>query len=253
MRVLKVTLTYQQHISLAPYTHVDAGLVVEVEPNPEDGIDALRDLDALIAAAWGVIGPAVTAQVQTAVAEYDALQGERRLRLTPGDPPLRNGTGAAHTPADPQPALPKQRELIESVRESLGWTHDELRALATRLNVDIATLTRGEAQAFLTALHQQPRRARPPVPPAPAEPQGPTPEAGAHQGSPPALQRPPQTPEEAEQRFYARYGETIGGTTWPKVCAYLGQSRRPKPAGIDDWIAAAEQVRDHAKAQAAPA
>jgi predicted kinase len=57
---------------------------------------------------------------------------------------------------------------------------------------------------------------------------------------------PPRDPAEAERRFFARYGETIGGENWAAVQRYL-QSRAPKPTTVEGWIAAAEAVRDQAR------
>ena len=54
----------------------------------------------------------------------------------------------------------------------------------------------------------------------------------------------PRTPEEAERRFFARYGETVGGGTWTAVQKYLGY-RSPKPETIEDWIDVAAEVRRH--------
>jgi predicted ATPase len=54
----------------------------------------------------------------------------------------------------------------------------------------------------------------------------------------------PRTPEEAERRFFARYGELVGGGTWAAVQKYLGY-RSPKPATIDDWIEVGAEVRRH--------
>lgn len=57
----------------------------------------------------------------------------------------------------------------------------------------------------------------------------------------------PKTADEAQQRFYARYGEAIGGDSWGAVQSYL-RSRAPKPTTVEGWIAAAEAVRDRARA-----
>jgi predicted ATPase len=54
----------------------------------------------------------------------------------------------------------------------------------------------------------------------------------------------PRTPEEAERRFFARYGELVGGETWAAVQKYLGY-RSPKPATIDEWIEVGAEVRQH--------
>lgn len=61
---------------------------------------------------------------------------------------------------------------------------------------------------------------------------------------------PPRDAAEAEQRFFTRYSETIGGSSWQSVQRYLGELR-PRPASVDEWIAAAEAVR--ARARSAPA
>jgi hypothetical protein len=59
----------------------------------------------------------------------------------------------------------------------------------------------------------------------------------------------PSTLTEAAQRFFARYGQIIGGDTWAAVQHYL-RSRVPRPTTIEGWYAAAEAVRDHARATA---
>lgn len=64
-----------------------------------------------------------------------------------------------------------------------------------------------------------------------------------------AAYQPPRDPVEAEQRFFARYGETIGGQEWSAVQRYL-HSHEPKPITVEGWIAAAEAVRDRTRAQA---
>ena len=77
-----------------------------------------------------------------------------------------------------------------------------------------------------------------------------TPEAPTPPSAPAS---PPATPREAEQRFFARYGQIVGGISWLDVRAYLGIST-PKPRTVDQWIAAAEAVRDRSRqASAQPA
>ncbi len=58
----------------------------------------------------------------------------------------------------------------------------------------------------------------------------------------------PRTAEEAERRFFARYGEMVGGDTWAAVQKYLGY-RSPKPATIEEWFEVAAEVRRHAAAK----
>ncbi|MEA2984793.1 MAG: hypothetical protein QOD94_1047 [Alphaproteobacteria bacterium] len=55
----------------------------------------------------------------------------------------------------------------------------------------------------------------------------------------------PRTVEEAERRFFARYGEVIGGTSWSSVEQYLGYEI-VKPTAIRDWIDIAAEVRQRA-------
>lgn len=48
---------------------------------------------------------------------------------------------------------------------------------------------------------------------------------------------PPATPEEAEQRFYARYG-------WDIIVALLGaEAVGKRPATVDEWVGLAIQTR----------
>lgn len=61
-----------------------------------------------------------------------------------------------------------------------------------------------------------------------------------------ATPTPPRDPAEAERRFFARYGDVIGGDTWSEVQRFL-HSRAPKPTTVDGWIAVAEAVRDRAR------
>ena len=76
-------------------------------------------------------------------------------------------------------------------------------------------------------------------------------------GTPPgwrphAPSAPPRDPVEAEQRFFTRYGEIVGGDSWPAVQSYL-RSRAPKPTTVEGWIAAAEAVRDRSRQDSSPA
>jgi len=63
---------------------------------------------------------------------------------------------------------------------------------------------------------------------------------------------PPRDAAEAEQRFFTRYGEIIGGDSWDNVQSYL-RSRAPKPTTIEGWIATAEAVRDRSRSDSSPA
>jgi len=67
-----------------------------------------------------------------------------------------------------------------------------------------------------------------------------------------AAPHPPRDAAEAEQRFFTRYGEIIGGDSWDNVQSYL-RSRAPKPTTIEGWIATAEAVRDRSRSDSSPA
>jgi hypothetical protein len=77
---------------------------------------------------------------------------------------------------------------------------------------------------------------------APQRPAGPT--------RSPAPYVPPKDAAEAEERFYARYSEVIGGQSWGAVQRYLGHLL-PRPQSVEDWIAVAEEVRDRQRQSAA--
>lgn len=53
----------------------------------------------------------------------------------------------------------------------------------------------------------------------------------------------PASPAAAEQRFWAKYGPATSCYRWGDLAARYGLQRRP-PASVDEWIAAAERVRD---------
>jgi AAA domain len=57
---------------------------------------------------------------------------------------------------------------------------------------------------------------------------------------------PPRDPAEAEQRFFTRYADVIGGTTWAAVQRFL-ETRAPRPTTVEGWISVAELVRDRSR------
>jgi hypothetical protein len=75
-------------------------------------------------------------------------------------------------------------------------------------------------------------------PAAPAEAPAPQPATGSAS--------PPRDAAEAERRFFARYGEVVGGTNWSMVQRYLGNPQ-PKPTTVEGWITVAEAVRDRSR------
>ena len=92
------------------------------------------------------------------------------------------------------------------------------------------------------------------APPAPEPEPEPADEDIAFEAAPPPASpaQPPRDPAEAEQRFFNRYGEIVGGDSWAAVQGYL-RSRAPKPTTVEGWIAAAEAVRDRSRQDSSPA
>lgn len=62
----------------------------------------------------------------------------------------------------------------------------------------------------------------------------------------PAPAGPPKDAGEAEQRFFARYADVLGGSSWQAVQRYLGHLL-PRPTDVEGWIAVAEEVRDKSR------
>ncbi|HMO56884.1 MAG TPA: AAA family ATPase [Roseiflexaceae bacterium] len=60
--------------------------------------------------------------------------------------------------------------------------------------------------------------------------------------------QPPRDAAEAEQRFFTRYADVIGGSNWIAVQRYL-ERREPEPTSVEEWIAAAEAVRERSRQQ----
>ncbi|NTW03816.1 MAG: AAA family ATPase [Oscillochloris sp.] len=67
-----------------------------------------------------------------------------------------------------------------------------------------------------------------------------------------ASTNPPKDANEAEQRFFARYADVLGDTSWQAVQRYLGLLL-PKPSSVEGWITVAEQVRDKSRGGTAAA
>jgi hypothetical protein len=121
-------------------------------------------------------------------------------------------------------------------------------AQATNPIEDCETSAIGRALAFLgyassksiasrEEVQEAQRREASYAPPAPKQPARPAP-AKPTNGH--ALDA-----DDAQQRFYARYSEIVGGQDWASVQRFLS-SRAPRPTTVEGWIAAAEAVRDKA-------
>lgn len=65
-----------------------------------------------------------------------------------------NGAGANHiTVKDPDaPASDKQRNYISALQEDLSWTSDQLQGYARDQQIDLVTMTKGQASGFIDGL-----------------------------------------------------------------------------------------------------
>jgi hypothetical protein len=52
----------------------------------------------------------------------------------------------------------------------------------------------------------------------------------------------PKTPREAEKRFYARYANVLGGSSWEDVEAFLGYES-DRPTTVEEWLEIAAEVK----------
>jgi hypothetical protein len=66
-------------------------------------------------------------------------------------------------------------------------------------------------------------------------------DAPARSTAPPAPASVEMSPTDARERFFARYGERVGGPTWRRVQVYLG-SRTPEPTTVEEWVAAGREM-----------
>lgn len=132
----------------------------------------------------------------------------------------------AVTPAQPMtirepdaPASDKQRAYVATLQDQLRWGSEQMGAYAAEQGIDLVTMTKGQASEFIDGLK------------------------ALAEERPAAVQRPPpKTAAEAQQRFFARYSEMIGGASWASVQRYLS-SRAPMPTTVEGWVAAAEAVK----------
>jgi hypothetical protein len=117
-------------------------------------------------------------------------------------------------------ASDKQRAYVATLQDQLRWSSEQMGVYATEQGIDLVTMTKGQASAFIDGLKALTEERQP------------------------AQRPPPKTAAEAQQRFFARYSQTIGGASWASVQKYLN-SRAPMPNSVEGWIAAAEAVKAH--------
>jgi hypothetical protein len=125
-------------------------------------------------------------------------------------------------------ASEKQRNFISALQNDLGWDGEFLGQQARLWGWELATLTRDQASSLIDRMR----------------------ELLPKQAERPAQRPPPKTAAEAQQRFFVRYQDKIGGATWASVQKYLG-TNAPMPRTIDGWIDAATAVNEKG-AQPAP-
>lgn len=91
-----------------------------------------------------------------------------------------HGSYAAITVRDPDaPASEKQRNYIATLQDHLHWTSDELASYAAEHGVNLVTLTKGQASAFIDELKQLAEERARPVGEARARPVGEAPSASS--------------------------------------------------------------------------
>jgi len=124
-------------------------------------------------------------------------------------------------------------EITEYRLEVAATTTGDPAEIAAAITASLEMLRQSIAAQIAVAAPQSAAADDPPPGYAPAEPPS---------GS-------PLTPNEAERRFFARYGEIVGGQEWDAVNRYLHR-RSAKPTTTEGWIAAAEAVRDRSRGEA---
>lgn len=124
-------------------------------------------------------------------------------------------------------------------------------AQATNPLEDCETSAVGRALAFLgyhsnksIASHEEVQEARRRSEAASYEQRPPRPEPPQGKPAPPQGSQKPRNVSEAKERFFARYGEVLGGTTWRHVEDFLGVQEL-EPNNVDGWIDAAQRVHKH--------
>jgi hypothetical protein len=65
----------------------------------------------------------------------------------------------------------------------------------------------------------------------------------------PSKPAPPATVEEARQRYFARYGDALGGDTFYHVRRFFVEPQMPEPESTEDWVKLAERTRDELRAR----
>lgn len=175
----------------------------------------------------------------------DGAMGYIRVQVYLSDG--RKATGTASFRLDLQGKGAQATNPIEDCETSavgralafLGYQSN--RSIASREEVQEA---QRRERAHSGAQYQEPAQL-----PAPRQVQGAQPRAKVVQVE---AAKPSMTLEEAEARFFGKYGAVVGASRWENVKAYLGEPQyESKPATVEEWFAVARRVQERQKQNAA--
>ena len=147
-----------------------------------------------------------------------------------------------------KPPRPVHLKMNKRYPAALGTLYPDQAPDAEAKLKNGAAKAKPQPAAELADATEEPEPAPAPTPVAEAAPVAPVAEAPAPQAAtaPNGATTPPRDAAEAERRFFARYGEIVGGTNWNVVQRYLGNPQ-PKPTTVEGWITVAEAVRDRSR------
>lgn len=113
----------------------------------EDFITIEETITLLVGASDDDVSKAVDLGLRIYQAQREAVDAQVSLiRDAAGTPP-------AITVRDPEaPASDKQRNFIANLQENLGWSGEQLSGHASTQNIDLVTLTKGQASTFIDGL-----------------------------------------------------------------------------------------------------
>lgn len=157
----------------------------------------------------------------------------------------REGDDRAVTPII-KPPRPAHLKLNKRYPATLAALYPDLvadEAKSSPKKTEKASVRKAETPTETLAAHEVEADDGPSVEDAPAHP---VQEPNGRHVEAPSANEPPRDSAEAERRFFARYGDVVGGESWGEVQHYLG-NRAPKPTTVEGWIRVAEVVRDQSR------
>lgn len=156
------------------------------------------------------------------------------------------GTPAPITVRDPDsPASEKQRNYIAALQEDMSWSNEQLSSYATEQSVDLVTMTKGQASAFIDGLkkladergtYNDGRRQQSAQPAAPA--QTAPPQATRNSDGQPVNERQlhaldriaQQQGVDLDAEARRRFGVVAHGMTYEQASSLLREWQRPSQA-----------------------